>query len=262
MQNILGATLMMSCLGYPQMRLYWAGGTKVPAIADVLTRDRFFTLRSNFKVVNDLDFIEEDQKNDRLWKVRPTLNEVQAACRKLPRTPSVCVDEQIILFTGVTTLKRYKPGKPHPTGLKNFVLTSPSGLLLDFGIYQGKTFLKIGSSPDLGLRPNVGRVFAKTLPIRTSLFFDRYFTTPPLTEQLGKLNLQRTVKWLDNKAITFASNHVDEEPFGQCRRWSKKENVYQDIPRRAVVEEYNRNMGRVAVPSGEPDLFGKTTMHS
>ncbi|KAH8026448.1 hypothetical protein HPB51_020558 [Rhipicephalus microplus] len=70
MQNFQGATLMMSCLGYPQMRLYWARGTRVPAIADVLTRDRFFTLRSNFKVVNDFDFTEQDQKNDRLWKYK------------------------------------------------------------------------------------------------------------------------------------------------------------------------------------------------
>lgn len=65
MQNFLGATFMMSCLRYPQMRLYWARGTRVPAIADVLTRDRFFTLRGNFKVVNDLDF-SEDEKSDRL----------------------------------------------------------------------------------------------------------------------------------------------------------------------------------------------------
>ncbi|KAH8024808.1 hypothetical protein HPB51_001222 [Rhipicephalus microplus] len=135
------------------MRLYWARGTRVPAIADVLTRDQFFTLRSNFKVVNDLDFTEQDQKNDRLWKVRPILKEVQAACRKLTKPPSVFIDEQIIPFTGVTTIKQYVPGKPHPTSLKNFVIASPSGLVLDFDIYQGKTVLKISNSPDLGLGP-------------------------------------------------------------------------------------------------------------
>ncbi|XP_037269125.2 piggyBac transposable element-derived protein 3 [Rhipicephalus microplus] len=297
-QNFLGATLMMSCLGYPQMRLYWARGTRVPAIADVLTRDRFFTLRSYFKVVNDLDFTEQDQKNDRLWKVRPILNEVQAACRELPRPPSVCIDEQIIPFTGVTTLKQYAPGKPHPTGLKNFVIASPSGLVLDFDIYQGKIFLEIGNSPDLGLGPNVVQVFAKTLLSGTSLFFDRYFTTLPLIEQLRKLNLRGTgtimknrapktanlednkslskrgrgtssrtvnvstgtclVKWLDNKVITFASNHVGEETFGQCRRWSKKEKVYQDIPRPVVVEEYNRNMGGVDMSDRMLSLYPTT----
>ncbi|KAL3244844.1 hypothetical protein MRX96_047095 [Rhipicephalus microplus] len=119
-------TLMMSCLGYPHMRVYWTRGTRMPANADVLTRDWFFTLRGNFKVVNDLDFTEQDQKNDRLWKVRPILNEVQAACRKLPRPPSVCIDEQIIPYTAIPTLKQYVPRKPHPTGLKDFMIASPS----------------------------------------------------------------------------------------------------------------------------------------
>lgn len=295
MQNFLGATFMMSCLGYPQMRLYWARGTRVPAIADVLTRDRFFTLRGNLKVVNDLDY-SEDEKTDRLWKVRPILNDVQAACRNLPRPPSVCIDEQIIPFTGVTTLKQYVPGKPHPTGLKNFVLASPSGLVLDFDIYQGKSFLKVDN--DLGLGPNVVQFFAKTLPMGTSLFFDRYFTTLPLIEELGKLSLRGTgtimknrvpktvklqedkalakqsrgtsfqtvnvssgtclVKWMDNKAITFASNHIGEEPVGLCRRWSKKEKAYKDVPRPAVVEEYNRNMGGVDMSDRMLSLYTTT----
>ncbi|XP_037518745.1 piggyBac transposable element-derived protein 3-like isoform X2 [Rhipicephalus sanguineus] len=298
MQNFLGATLMMSCLGYPQMRLYWARGTRVRAIADGLTRDRFFTLRSNLKVVNDLEFKEEDKKNDRLWKVRPILNEVQAGCRKLPRPPYVCIDEQIIPFTGVTTLKQYVPGKPHPTGLKNFVLASPSGLVLDFDIYQGKAFMKVENRPDLGLGPNVVQLFATTLPLGTSLFFDRYFTTLPLIEQLGKMNLRGTgtimknrlpmtakleddktlakqgrgassqavnvssstclVKWIDNKVITIASNHVGEEPFGKCRRWSKKQKAYQDVRRPAVVEEYNRNMGGVDLSDRMLSLYPTT----
>ncbi|KAL3227602.1 hypothetical protein MRX96_024084 [Rhipicephalus microplus] len=143
------------------MRVYWARGTRLAANADVLTRDWFFMLWSNFKVVNDLDFTEQDRNNDPLWKVRPILNEVQAACRKLRRPPSVCIDEQIIPFTAILTLKQYVPGKPHPTGVKNFLIARPSGLVLDFNIYQGKAFLKIDNSPDLGLEPKVVQVFAK-----------------------------------------------------------------------------------------------------
>lgn len=45
------------------------------------------------------------------------------------------------------------------------------------------------------------------------------------------------VKSMDNKATTFASNHISEEPFGQFPRWSKKEKVYKYVPRPAVVEE-------------------------
>lgn len=146
--------------------------------------------------------------------------------------------------------------------------------------------------------PNIVQLFAKTLPMGTSLFFDRYFTTLPLIEELGKLSLRGTgtimknrvpktvtleddkalakqgrgtsfqtvnvssgtclVKWMDNKAITFASNHIGEEPIGQCRRWSKKEKVYKDVPRPAVVEEYNRNMGGVDMSDRMLSLYTTT----
>lgn len=63
---------------------------------------------------------------------------------------------------------------------------------------------------------------------------------------------------MDNKAITFASNHIGEEPFGQCRRWSKKEKVYKDVPRPAVVEEYNRNIGGVDMSDRMLSLYTTT----
>lgn len=46
-----------------------------------------------------------------------------------------------------------------------------------------------------------------------------------------------SVKRMDNKAITFTSNPIGEEPFGQFQRWSKKEMMFKDVPRPVVVEE-------------------------
>ncbi|KAL3220075.1 hypothetical protein MRX96_030088 [Rhipicephalus microplus] len=43
MKVFLGATLLMSCLGYPRARMYWGQGTRVAAVADKITRDRFFS---------------------------------------------------------------------------------------------------------------------------------------------------------------------------------------------------------------------------
>lgn len=283
-KNFFGATFMMSCLGYPQIRLYWARQTRVTAIADVLTRDRFFLLRSNIKVVNDLDVTDDEKKTDRLWKLRPFIEMIRSACLKLPRSPSASIDEQIIPFTGERTLKQYVPGKPHPTGLKNFVLASPSGMVLDFEIYQGKSSLAANTSA-LGVGALAVLRLSQSMPAGSALCFDRFFTTAPLLKRLAKDNLRATgtimknripkdaklpedktlvkrgrgsfcqavneadgiclIKWIDNKPIMFASSHVGEEPVGKRTRWCKKEKIYKDVCRPAVVEAYNNNMGGV-----------------
>uniref|UniRef100_A0A224YVY7 PiggyBac transposable element-derived protein 3-like n=1 Tax=Rhipicephalus zambeziensis TaxID=60191 RepID=A0A224YVY7_9ACAR len=294
MKHFIGATFLMSCLGYPEIRLYWARQTRVAAIADVITRNRFFLLRRNIKVVNDLDTSNADKKADRLWRLRPFIEMIRTACLQLPRSPSASIDEQIILFTGRTTPKQYVPGKSHPPGLKNFVLSSPSGMVLDFEIYWGKSALATNAS-ELDVGACAVLRLSNSLPRGSSLFFDRHFTTAPLLRLLSSQGLRATgiitknrvpkdckllddkslvkrgrgsfcqtvsaadgiclVKWVDNKPITFASSHTGEEPVGECKRWCKRERVYKDMPCPAIVEEYNKNMGGVDLRNRMVSLY-------
>ncbi|XP_047108126.1 piggyBac transposable element-derived protein 3-like isoform X1 [Schistocerca piceifrons] len=287
LQVFIGATILMPCLRYPRVRMYWGKTTRVISITEIMTRDRFFTIRSNLKVTDDNAVTEETRRKDKLWKIRPLLECVKRACLSLPRTPEVAVDEQMIPFTGACAIKKFVRGKPNPEGLKNFVLAAPSGLVLDFEIYHGKgTFPEaIGQQLKQGIGALAVLRLCQSLPEGTQVFFDRYFTSVPLLESLAEKNLPATgtvmksripravhltadkilanqgcgsvdqtvrkdkhisiVKWYVQKPVITTSTKVGKNPMDQCKRWSKKDRRYIQVPCPAVISCYNKNTGGV-----------------
>ncbi|KAK8784396.1 hypothetical protein V5799_009238 [Amblyomma americanum] len=278
-----GVSLTVSCLCYPQMRMYWQKKTRVPLVADNMTRDRYFKLRHRLQLVNELDVTEEEKKEDLLWRIGPLVAFVLEGCHKLPRTQCVCVDEQMIPFTGRTELKQYVPRKPNPEGLKIFVLATPDGLILDFEIYQGKKSSQCPGSN--GIAESAVLRLTDTLTPGTKLYFDRYFTSGPLLDKLVEKGIAGTgtlmnnripkgvklsgekelkqkgrgaseewarkdkkqivVRRYDNKPITFLSSVHSQDPQDTCRRWSRKEKKHIDVPWPEIVRMYNVNMGGV-----------------
>ncbi|KAI5742008.1 hypothetical protein M8J77_002108 [Diaphorina citri] len=138
MRVFLGVNIYMATVGLPRIRMFWAADTRVPQVADAITRDRYCQIRKHLKIINDLDVTPDMKRNDVLWKVRPLLDAVRNGCLQLVRLNRLSIDEQIIPFQGKSQIKQYVKGKPNPIGLKNFVLADENGLVLDFHIYQGK----------------------------------------------------------------------------------------------------------------------------
>lgn len=154
--------IIMGCIPYPRLPMYWRAGTKLGLVCEVMSRDRFLTLRNALHVV-DSKFPPETENGNPLWKVQPMIDKVKETCNKLERVPGFySIDEQMIPFTGRCKLRQVVKNKPRPVGLKNFVLTTSEGLMLDFDIYKGarSTF---GDST-LGLGPSVILHFSKSIP--------------------------------------------------------------------------------------------------
>lgn len=284
-KKFFGIVCLMSCLKYPRIRMYWAKTTRVAAIADIMTRDRFFVIRSNLKVVVDDTITQNERKSDRFWKVRPIMEKVRQGCLQLPREKVVAVDEQMIPFTGICQMKQFVRGKPNPEGLKNFVCAAPDGLVIDFELYQGKGTFADETIKSLGVGPSAVVRLIRTLFPGTHVYCDRYFTTLPLLEYLYEQEVYCTgtimksrvpaavkltsdkvmakigrgtseqivrqdgkivvVQWYDLKAVLLASTSLGTQPTDECRRWSKKDSKYVQVQRPYIVARYNDCMGGI-----------------
>ncbi|KAJ8409212.1 hypothetical protein AAFF_G00242330 [Aldrovandia affinis] len=53
------------------------------------------------------------------------------------------------------------------------------------------------------------------------------------------------VKWYDNRSVTLLSDYTGANPVTEVDRWDRKQKVIIQVPRPAVVKEYNKNMGGV-----------------
>jgi len=188
------AHAMIDIIKYPRIHMHWQRGIQFDLIAQVITRDRFFLLRSCLHFV---DINNRPPQADRFWKIKPIIDNVSNACLSIPRNVSCfSIDEQMIPFLGRIPHRQYIRNKPRPVGLKNFVFTTSKGLVLDFEINQREN---TPLDRSLGLGPAVVLRLAKTIPENSVLFFDRYFTTIPLLDRLNTINIKATGTIMNNR---------------------------------------------------------------
>lgn len=72
-KKFFGISVLMSCLKFPQIKMYWAALTRAERISRSMTRKRFFMIRNHLKVVIDNDISDDTRRADKLWKIKPLM---------------------------------------------------------------------------------------------------------------------------------------------------------------------------------------------
>ena len=120
---------------------------------------------------------------DRLWKVRPVIDSVLAACRTLYRpNREQAIDEAMVAFKGRSSMKQYLPMKPVKRGFKIWVRAdSHNGYISEFECYTGKK----GDTTEVGLgRSVVTRLTRDLVGKNHHIYIDSFFSSVSLYSNL------------------------------------------------------------------------------
>ncbi|KAJ8938305.1 hypothetical protein NQ314_011536 [Rhamnusium bicolor] len=123
----IGIHLIMGCLKFPRISLYWDNTLCISVFQNNMTRNRFYKLRMNLHLVNNLK--RDPNDNDTFFKVKPIFNSIRERCLQLPQEQKRCVDVQIYPFKGHLPVKQYIRGKPTPCRIKLFLLCGENGII-------------------------------------------------------------------------------------------------------------------------------------
>lgn len=268
--SFIGVHLYMGIDSLPAMRMYWQEGTRHPAVADLLSRDRFESLNRYFTVSER----EADAApRNPFISVRDFIT---ALNHSFPQhwVPGrhIALDESMVSFRGRSDIKQFVPGKPHPHGYKIWVLANEN-YVLQFQLYQGKA----AAGPSIhDMVMQLTQLYQNNNHV---LYIDTLFTSPtlvdslfnvgirvcgsvkrnrigmPSTEQLstaatdslargaalqmqkGDAKVLTLCAWKDKRLILLLYNHIDPRLSTTLQRWNEAGETYQ-LPCPQAISDY------------------------
>jgi hypothetical protein len=223
----------------------------------------------------------EHKDYDKLFKIRPFVESLRKNFTQIEPEEHNSVDEMMIALKSHTSMLQYVKSKPHRWGVKVF---ARAGIVYDFEIFVGKgTKVKdgpLGMSGNVVMR----LVDDLPKHQNHKLFVDNWFASYDLAVELKMLGIYmvgtvrknrlagcslRTdaslkksgrgsydytvetnekimlLKWYDNNTVHLISNYNSQEPIENVRWWSVAAKQHVNVPRPAIVKEYNTFMGAV-----------------
>ncbi|XP_064120264.1 piggyBac transposable element-derived protein 3-like [Macrobrachium nipponense] len=245
----LGLIVYMGLVPLPSIVDFWAVKTRIPQVADFMSRNHFKAIRSS------LHFSDNDQaaaSQDRFFKVRVPFTKVTREFLKVPETPIHSIDEVMVAYKGTRAgnLRQYVAKKPDKWGFKLFCRSSVDGFVHDILMYQGETTF-VSHHTMLSEEEKAMSVTSKFVvalvntikdPRNSAVYADNYFTSIGLAKYLRS---QYGCRWKDNSVVTILSSDVGVEPMGTVERYDRAAKKKVPIPCPSVIQMYNNRMGGI-----------------
>ena len=206
LETFVGMYFHMGVVKMPSVGCCWEAETRYPAVADMMSRNRFQKITSYLHIKDNI-LVTDAEKLDRAWKIRCWLDDLNANFATVSPSEYQCVDEIMVAFKGRSLLKQYLPKKPTKWGFKLWARCAATGFLHVFDIYQGKG---TGMGTD--------------------------------GETTNNISL---VRWLDNRCVTVVSSYLGALPPDSVRRYDRSKKEHINVDRPSIIGVYNKSMGGV-----------------
>ena len=204
--------LNMGIIQLQDLKDYWSTHhtTNLSFFRSVFSGDRFLQIFGAL-------YVGDPDSTTKKGKIQPLIDRLCAAF-EAAHTPDrhVAIDESVISFKGRVSFRQYLKGKPHPWGIKAYVLCeSKSGYLQRACIYYGRE-TELIDRDDLGQTPRVVLTLVEQLHHKGyDLYVDRYYTSPTLAAELTKVGITVTGTLQSNrKGVPTTIKRGRKEPVG------------------------------------------------
>ncbi|CAH2100875.1 unnamed protein product [Euphydryas editha] len=159
----IGMIIMMGINPLPSIDLFWSSDPffRNNEIAAVMPIKRFKKILENVHLNDNEGMPLRGAPNyDKLYKIRPFLELINKACQNNAKnTKSQSIDEAMVKFKGVSSLKQYMPMKPVKRGYKIWIRAdSATGYVFEFDVYTRK---RDDKTTEVGLGGNVVKRLTK-----------------------------------------------------------------------------------------------------
>ena len=180
MKAFIAITFNMGIVQLPSIKEYWSTNEciNIPFFRSVMSRDRFEQILGVLHVGSD--------GTTRKGKVQPFIDLlVPKFSQAYTPAQHIAVDEAMISFRGRASFKQYVRGKPHPWGIKAYVLSeSATGYLHQVVIYYGRE-TELIQCPGASVTVKIVITLAEPLKsLGYSLYCDRFYSSPDLATRL------------------------------------------------------------------------------